>query len=312
MSQNTFHTLWAIDPFSEDQSALKITDTVLRALNKRGALTVQPAYVLGPSQLNLSMEFASDWVQMLKPAALQALQSVLKKVKFSDVKPPLVLTHTLPSLRDATKTLLQYASKHKMDLAVVSTQNRKGVPHFFLGSFAENTLHASHIPLLAVHPKIKAPKKLTHEILFATDLSAEGESALHEVLRIAKHFRFELHLYHQSTSLLDPILQSAAQLLGGNWMPLQSQFSDSQNAAEKRLKDWAELSRKAGVKAHFTLDTKPGPIANNLKRIAAKRGSFALAVASSKSSVSSAILGSLSLQVIKSATRPVFVIRPKT
>ncbi|MDE1713454.1 universal stress protein (plasmid) [Chromobacterium amazonense] len=51
---------------------------------------------------------------------------------------------------DLADLLLGYARSQQASLIVLGTHGRSGLAHLFLGSFAEDVLRRSHLPLLVV------------------------------------------------------------------------------------------------------------------------------------------------------------------
>lgn len=89
--------------------------------------------------------------------------------------------------------------KKPVDLMVMGTHGRKGVPRFVLGSVAEEMFRKVECPALTVGPNLQMPKGKAgefREILFATDFKAGSLSALAYALSFAQEFQARLTLLH--------------------------------------------------------------------------------------------------------------------
>lgn len=54
---------------------------------------------------------------------------------------------------NAAPEILNLAKRQKIDLIVMGTHGRQGLPHFLLGSVAERVVRESPVPVLTIHPK---------------------------------------------------------------------------------------------------------------------------------------------------------------
>lgn len=53
-------------------------------------------------------------------------------------------------------TIVDYATSHAVDLIVIGSHGRSGVPRFFLGSVAEGVIRHAHMPVLVVRQGVLA------------------------------------------------------------------------------------------------------------------------------------------------------------
>jgi nucleotide-binding universal stress UspA family protein len=49
--------------------------------------------------------------------------------------------------------IVNYARQHKIDLIILATHGRTGLPHIFMGSVAETVVRAAPCPVLIVRPE---------------------------------------------------------------------------------------------------------------------------------------------------------------
>ncbi len=57
---------------------------------------------------------------------------------------------------NAAPEILNLAKRQKIDLIVMGTHGRQGLPHFLLGSVAERIVRESPVPVMTVHPTTAA------------------------------------------------------------------------------------------------------------------------------------------------------------
>ena len=86
--------------------------------------------------------------------------------------------HPLVVLGHPVDEILQLAQDQKMDLIVIATHGRTGLPHFFFGSVAEKVVRLSPIPVLvmaAPHGKSEEVSLSRREFLGLTDPAESGK-----------------------------------------------------------------------------------------------------------------------------------------
>ena len=104
---------------------------------------------------------------------------------------------------DLYAKVLELVEKNKIDLVVLGTHGRSGVPKFFLGSVAEEIFRQAPCPVFTVGPftpgrALQAPlgNGTIKEIVYATDFSPESVSAAAHAISLAQEFQAHLTLMH--------------------------------------------------------------------------------------------------------------------
>ena len=100
---------------------------------------------------------------------------------------------------DVRALLPAIVERKNIDLLVMGTHGRTGVPRFVLGSVAEEVFRKVACPVLTVGPNSLASSAKTgelREILFATDFTPESLAAFPYALSLAQEFQAELTLLH--------------------------------------------------------------------------------------------------------------------
>ena len=89
--------------------------------------------------------------------------------------------------------------KRHVDLIVLGTHGRTGVPKFFLGSVAEEIFRRSAIPVLTIGPGVRGgthTEARFHRVLFATDFSPEAAAAAPYAISLVQKDGAQLIVVH--------------------------------------------------------------------------------------------------------------------
>lgn len=98
------------------------------------------------------------------------------------------------------RTIVEQAAEQSADLLVMPTHGRVGLDHLLSGSVAEKVLRLAPCPVLTVSPREAEPRAFApRKVLFATDFSPIGNSALEHAAAIASTYGAELLMVHVVT-----------------------------------------------------------------------------------------------------------------
>jgi nucleotide-binding universal stress UspA family protein len=99
-----------------------------------------------------------------------------------------------------TSTLADYATKHNVDLIVMSSHCRGGMKRLTLGSVTDYLVRNTNIPVLVVRPSASvieaAPERALNRIVVPLDASELAEEVLSEVSELALKFGSTVSLVH--------------------------------------------------------------------------------------------------------------------
>jgi nucleotide-binding universal stress UspA family protein len=294
--------LWAVDAFTEDKALQMRLIHQLKAWNKEKKAVIEPVTILNPDQMGPSLDLFLKERSNIEKSAIKSINRMTDKVKVPGLLPPKLLLSRDLSLQHAVNTLLTYAKLSGADLIAVSTQSRKGVSHFLFGSFAETLILKSEIPIFAINPKTHN-KTREKSILFATDLSSSSRPAFEQVVTLAKEREMSIVLYNR--------VEYLTEFTRGNFeLPDYADYRSRDIAArEEKMAAFAEYAKKQGVKVEWEMDQKSQDyVYDSIVRVAKKRNVSLIAMASLTETVASAILGSTTRQVLRSASSPIWVI----
>lgn len=96
----------------------------------------------------------------------------------------------LSAVGDISDVLFRLIQDNQIDLLVLGTHGRTGLPKLLMGSVAEKIFRHSPIPVLTIGPFVPVERKVNqfNRIVFATDLSEESLAALpHATALIQDH-----------------------------------------------------------------------------------------------------------------------------
>lgn len=299
--------IWAIDAVHEPGELHEQTVHALEALSRVTGTRIIPVYVLSPAQLDLSVEFSGSWLEHYKPAAQKVLESYIKSVRLKNLDAPTVIIQNRPSLRHAVEALDRFAVAAEAELIVLGTHGRKGAWRLLLGSFAETLLLRSTVPVLTIGPHSK-PIADFNGILFPTDFSRTSKNMFKYIVEVTKDLKAKITLYHSVPNLIEPIFQSGVYLFGGAWIPVRNYFDEEVDQRKKHGDAWAKWATKQGVSTEFILDDRGGSISERILEVAARDEIGVIAMASRSGPVSSAMIGSVTRQVVRTAPCPVWVL----
>lgn len=96
----------------------------------------------------------------------------------------------------------EFVRSQHVDLLVVGTHGRSGIPRLLLGSVAQQIFHFVRCPVLTVGPRSPGAGERIQlkKVLFATDLSAESLAAVPWAARAVEEWHAELDVAHVCSS----------------------------------------------------------------------------------------------------------------
>jgi nucleotide-binding universal stress UspA family protein len=316
-AKNQEMIIWAVDPFEQSDQLVASAVSALRNFSFLG-WSIQPVYVLTPNQLNLAsdfVEYASFSVALAyKPAAKKALQELLSHVSLPGILPGEVLALDSPSSQASAEALSKFAQKLKAKVIFTSSHARSGLGRFLLGSFSETLLYKSEVPVLVVHPHLAHQESgVTHSIrniFFPTDFGPNSEMMFREAVQLAKIFDAKLTLFHSVPHPIEPVLQSGVYLLGGGWMPIQNYLGNEVEKSKRRAQAWARWAKsQKKVEVESRIHVDGGSVADLILSIVKNQDFDLIAMAAQSGPVALALLGSVTRQVVRHASCPVWVLR---
>ncbi len=297
--------IWAVDAFPENEYLHERAAIALQAMG--GEHHILPVYALSPDSMNWNGEFIGDWTARFKPIADDTLKAQLERLNVRGQMKPHVIVQPQASRKATVSRFLHFAEKVKADMIVAGTHSRTGIRRWILGSFAEMLLHQSQIPVLMVNPHNR-PVFRFKNVIFGTDFSESCQRQYPKVLKFAQEIGAELHLFNKVPHPIEPLVQSGVYLLGGGWISLDQYMVEETSERNRSAEKWIIEAERWGVTARFVSENLGDSAAEAIVNYARRLDSAVIAMISQTGPVMSALLGSVTREVVRIAPCPVFVV----
>lgn len=308
--------LWAVDAFDDLPDLQRKTDLLLRSVAKHTPITVDPVYVLSPEQLGVTLEFSEHWTKKYEPLAKKSLAAKLSDIGIPGISQPQILIHDRASLRGDVEVLADHAKTHDYDLIVVGTHGRKGLKRMVMGSFAEELLMQSSVPVLVMRDTVVVSNPDTEttpmKVLVAHDLAKTDLSFLSEVFKFTKRLGAHLTLLNVIPRPLEVVFQSGVYLLSEGWVTVPVYAEGEQHRQKNQAAHIQEQAKLLGIKCDVVIDDLSSSVTESILRHAQERKIDFIAMSARSGPVASALIGSIARQVVRTATCPVWVYRSQS
>ncbi|MBM3205175.1 hypothetical protein FJZ48_04360, partial [Candidatus Uhrbacteria bacterium] len=292
----------AVDAHGENEAVQKRILEQVQILLSGTQIEVEPVFVLHFDIASIASGLEVEELKGWSEKANQSISKMLRGLRFPKLLVPKILEALEPSKTACVKALDSYARETNVDLIIVGTHGRSGVPRLFLGSFSESLLLHANMPVLVVGPHSESTGKL-NRILFPTDFSKPSERLLELVLSLAVQLKAALTIFHaiphryiEGISAETPVLAHMHKII---------------ETREKQARAYADIARKRGLDADVVVEVTEGSIDQSILDTTVKIKAEMIAMAAHSGAVSSAFLGSVTRQVVRSASCPVWVLRER-
>jgi nucleotide-binding universal stress UspA family protein len=203
--------------------------------------------------------------------------------------------------------ILQRVQDGKADLIVMTTHGRGLLGRFFLGSMADKLIRQAAVPVLLVRPREPAPgivpEPLLEHALIPLDGSTLAERALGPTLDLVR-------LWEGHCTLLRVVEASLAPAPGRPTRPHPSELE--QEAAWAYLEKIAERLRDEGVSVQTHVVVAPHAAPAILEEAQRQRCDFIALATHGRGGLRRMLLGSIADKVVRGASLPVLVYRPRS
>lgn len=207
---------------------------------------------------------------------------------------------------DVEPTLARHVADRRADLVVMATHGRGGLSQLWIGSVASDLARDSVAPVLLVRPSAAGSRTQAlpafEHVLVPLDGNPEDEEAIEHVTEVANDRGVEFMLL----TVLVPVMYVAepASLAVVDELELQ-------RAMERYLEHVAGRIRARGFHVETRVDVHPSP-ARSILDVATEIGADLIAMEThGHRRIARVVLGSVADKVIRAATAPVLVHRPR-
>lgn len=309
--------LWAIDPFAPQGEAQQSAILAMKAITQRQSAYIIPVYVAPDPRHQVAPEQRESFNRALAYEAQEEIDSWLGAAgmtRLNGLKPIQIIGPTGSSLREQITELLTFAHRENIDLIVASTKARRGPSRWLFGSFVETLSLICDLPLLVVNPHWnpiknepnKPVSRWFERILFPTDFSEESHRAFTQLLPFARSMKAHVTLFHKISMGLAVMPETAASMVSLSEEARDAEVEVSRQSAEQ----WCREARRADIQAEAIIDYHVGePVAASVLK-ESRRSPCLIAMAGESTRLEAQLLGSVTRQVLRNSTNPVWVIHP--
>jgi len=308
----TKKVIWAIDPFEMETRPNPGIIQEFLAWSKAAGYAIQPIHILPVSTIDPAEIDDGTWLQRSVPSAEKTAAQYLTDLGAKDTLPPRVPLCPVQSRSKAVRRLLDLAESEGSPMIALSSHGRTGLGRLALGSFAENLLLQSRIPVLFLSHSDRKPESKIQRILFPTDLSKNSRTAFRLLLPQAKALDAEVVLLYAVA--VAPYAVAGPAALGSVDPGIPEDYFEVQAAwGVEELKLWVAEANGQGVKARSIVKEEgvTSQIARAVLATADHEKVQLIAMASLSGAFTSFALGSVARDVFRSQRYPVWVCGPK-
>lgn len=302
-----FKNLLAAVDFSEpSRAALKVAIEIARR-TPDAKITVLHLHSVPVYAYTEGIVFPAAVLAQLESAAHDAVAKLCREHADSGV--PLHPVSELGSPLD----IVERAEKDGVDMIVMGTHGRTGLPHFLLGSFSEKVVRTAPCPVLTVRGTDAVKKTGLQKILVATDLTDTSRSAIRQAFELARQVgAAEVIALHVSEPVYS-ITRSGVEFAASETEMLEALRLRQSEADRAALRMQAEEAAGVNGKkvAHRTLVVDGIP-ADAIVSVAAENGADIVVMGThGRRGARHWLLGSIAEHVIRASPIPVLTVRPE-
>ncbi len=296
--------IWAIDAIGESALLLERAAEFLRHLAARTAIEIEPVSVLEGVRAEAGLEDRLLTDEQALPGLERSLQALT--AEFDDLSAHFLSPRVLGgSSFPAARRLARHAAARSAQLVVCSTHARSGIPRLMLGSFTEDLLRASDVPVAVVRVRpVPEPRHAAYWTGFGEGDSLRFRQVVNECRRLGSG----LSLFHCPERLIEPLIQGGTYLFSGAQPVLHRLTSPELYRIERRGLAWARWAEHQGVTCEFFMDERPGSFTAHFIELLEKQKS-GIAFMAWETGASGRNSGPRVREVLRKAPCPVWVLR---
>jgi nucleotide-binding universal stress UspA family protein len=283
--------IWTYNPFQQNDKLNLLGKEILTHYFGKSD-SAEAVYIASNAEVELTTAFNIDEGLRFSLYPKGIIKKQLKELAFSKLKLTVLPLRSI-SLTVAVNELVNYAKKSKTDLIVLPTNNKKTLPAFVLGSFAETLTHLSSSHLLIYHQKTRFISQAPKKILYAHDFSEKGKAGLLESIIFAKKWNAILtvvHIKYKSSDITD------------------EEFEINLDRQTKKI---VQLLTKENVKHSIVTINDQGPVDQLILQAAKKEKTDLIAITAQSNKLQVLLGGSVSRKVLRGANIPILVLKVK-
>lgn len=289
--------LIAVDPTSKKGKSFERFCSILRLYQQSGILSqTSVASIIHASLYSVPTQWYREMRSQLAKEALDSVtESCNGHFEFDSAKVLISEDHSNESL---VSQLTKYGRRTERSLLLLSSNDRTGLPHWILGSFAETATLTAKLPVLVVKPSLDV-----------TDFSKEARFilAVDAHTRVSKkQLRWIVNLARPASAQIDIIYVEPRPRPVLKWL----QGDEPQSGAEENLNEISRELSAAGVKTKVLVLKESKSIAHTITDYAEKRKAWlSITINTERSTAKKLFLGSTARRVLSLTERPFLSLR---
>jgi nucleotide-binding universal stress UspA family protein len=288
--------LWAFNPFDVNRKLQRVALATVKAI--AGARDqLEAVYVASPVEIDLATAFDVPVGLRFSVYPKKRVEQALRKLGFKQIRAT-VLTHDSLSMTVSARALAAHAAREKADITLVASHARTGVSRLFLGSFAETLVHLSKTDLLVFHEGTRAGKRAPRNLLFAHDLSRDGDRGFEKALAYAKRWKCALHVIH----VPEPAY-------GIHFDDQNPKVESYRKRVRNKIQGIESRLKRSRLEGSVVIDMRWAPISELILSQAQRVHADLLLVFAKSGRLAGFMGGSVTRQVLRASVAPVLVLK---
>lgn len=197
--------------------------------------------------------------------------------------------------------IVEFADERDIDLVVMGTHGRTGVNRMLMGSVAEDVVRAAPCPVLTTRGTSEtAPSKHVSRILVPVDFSDGSHLAVAHARDLALTYGAQVDLLH----VVEEVVYPSTYGIEPVELPTGEVIENVENAL-------ADIAREEIGIEHVVVEAKTGYAPATIRAYADEVGVDLIVIAThGRSGLDRLLMGSVTENVVRRATQPVFVVKP--
>jgi len=289
--------VWAFNPFDDNrklqQKALAMAKALLGPRDR-----LEAVYVASPNEIALGTAFDVPLELRFSEYPKTLVEKAVLKLGSSKQIRATVLPQRELSLTASARLFAAYLVQSKAEIALVASHARKGVSRLILGSFAEALVHAARTDLLVFHEGTRALKRAPGVLLFAHDLTEQGDQGFEKALRHAKKWKCALHVIHVPVPSY-----------GLHFDDQDKRVEAYRKGVARKIQRVEATLKRARIEGSVVIDAKWAPISELILARAKRVRADLLLVLAKSGRLAGFMGGSVTRQLLRTSVAPVLVLK---
>lgn len=197
------------------------------------------------------------------------------------------------------QAILEFAEEKDVDLIVMGTHGRRGVPRLLLGSVAEEVVRLATCPVFTVRTGEElVPRRPIERLLAPIDFSEHSRVAIDYAIELAKTYDAQLHLLH--------VTDDASLTTAYGVEPMTNITDELARGAEEAMDELIATLDYPHVHSQVVLGH---PARSILDYVDENESDLIVLSSHGRSGIERMLLGSVSEKVVRMAPSPVFTVK---